>query len=711
MEFSTSIAACDASLIINQFLSEASQDNQKPDERTLTARLCGESLELFRELLKISTNARNSTPDSDYVSLQRSFERLKLWSDGYGVAAGRLDQVFSKSHMLRTATLKLLGSLATTLTDRLTPQLTHSSWPAREPLKTVFLEVKLLAERTGVDDDDGASSSDVSYDLESDSMEEIAQDLLTDTLCLMELDPLLKNPILDERDDEERAAAHHERTDWGPHHVYCERIQSRFPQAASPLILRLGKANLERYIRCQEERCNEPNSITGVEDALLILRHADSVGSKFYDSALGSSVPPASSYAETIMSYRGKEGRSVRVPPLPPEGKTGHPFSCVACGRSVRISNNSAWKQHLYADLCPWLCLDPSCSRGDKVYKSKTDWISHLALDHRLEPAWESMECPLCLQSTGVGKTIIAKHLSSHLEEISLGALPSGLEFDTESEDEGQDAEDYQSNTPWKLDVDPDSTNMPSDLNTSMSKEAEVQQQEPEPNYDRIIKCICNHVEDRGNKIYCDSCETFQHVVCYYPDRMDECRKMGFQHICLDCEDNLKRCSVIPTKGEKNLARDSTNSPPNACFNNDKLESSEQIEILGRDPYQRIRVEHHDGLAGKSAVNNETFSTEAQTGFGEAREFVSRMKAHSPNIFKSYLEILQDFDSQRIDMLGVIDRARELFRGHADLLKGFAVFVPSEWANYIVTGNVEDIPSITTTPGASSSDQQKQATP
>ncbi|KAI0554262.1 hypothetical protein F4679DRAFT_527697 [Xylaria curta] len=541
MDVSTSIEAYDASLIINQFLSEASQDNQKPDERTLAAQLCGESLELFRELLKISINERNSTSDSDYVSLQRSFERLKLWSDGYGVAAGCLDKVFLKSHMLRTAALKLLGSLATTLTDRLTPQLTHSFWPAQEPLKTVFLEVKLLAERIGVDDD-GASSSDVSYDLESDSMNEIAQDLLTDTLCLMELDPLLKSPILDKRDDEERAAAHDERTDWGPHYVYCERIQSRFPQAASPLILRLGQANLERYIRCQEGRCNEPNDINGAEDALLILQHAGSVdGSKFYDSALGSSVPPVSSYAETIMSYRSKEGRSVRIPPLPPEGKTGHPFSCVVCGRSVRISNNSAWKQHLYADLCPWLCVDLSCSHGNKVYKSKTDWISHLALDHHLEPAWESMECPLCLQSTGVGKTIITKHLSSHLEEISLGALPSGLEFDTESEDEDQDAEDYQPDTPWKFDPDSDSTNMPSDPNTSMGKETAVQQREPE----LTIKCKCNRMEDNGHIVYCESCDTWQHLDCYYPDR-NEFHENDILHICLGCKNELdQRSSAV----------------------------------------------------------------------------------------------------------------------------------------------------------------------
>ncbi|KAI8946787.1 hypothetical protein F4801DRAFT_563251 [Xylaria longipes] len=461
----------DASLIIRQFLSEAPQNNQKPDERTLTARPCSENLELFRELLKVSTNEHYPISKSDLVSLERSFGRLKLWSDGYGVAAGRLDEVFSRSQMLRSAALELLGSLATTLTERLVPRLTNS-WSAQEPLNTFILEVKSLVERIDAEDDEG-SSSDESYDFESDSINEIAQDLFTDTLCLMELDPLLKSPIMDERDDEEIAAAHNDMTNWAPHYVYCERVRSRFPQAPNPLIFRLGKANFERYIRCQEERDSRDDSTPDVvANASSMLPKTDSVdGSQFYDSALGSS---ASYYAETIKTYGGKEGRSVRVPPLPHEGKTRRPFPCVACGRSVRISNNSVWKQHLYADLCPWLCLDPSCSRGDKVYKKKTDWISHLALDHHLGPAWESMECPLCFQNTGVGKVEIEKHLGSHLEEISLGALPSGLESDTESEDEDQDAEDYQSDSSWKLGPNSDFTDMPVDSNTLTTREAEA---------------------------------------------------------------------------------------------------------------------------------------------------------------------------------------------------------------------------------------------
>ncbi|KAI0854987.1 hypothetical protein F4860DRAFT_497761 [Xylaria cubensis] len=356
------------------------------------------------------------------------------------------------------------------------------------------------------------------------------------------------------------------------------------------------------------------------------------------------------------MSYGGIEGRSVRVPPLPPEGKTGHPYSCVACGRSVRISNNSAWKQHLYADLCPWLCLDPCCSRGDKVYKSKTDWISHLALDHRLEPAWESIECPLCLQSTGAGKTTITKHLSSHLEEISLGALPSGLEFDTESEDEGQDAEDYQSDIPWKLD--PDSTNMPSDPNTSTSKEAEVQQQEPGAEISRNI-------------IVCESCGSLQNLTFYYQDR-NELHEIDFR-FCSDCKNKLNRhpkkmktqkspkLQAVPAKDEMALARVSTNSPPDTYFHGDKLEPSEQKEILGPSPHECIRVEHHDGLAGKSAV---ALRTEAQVGdpttppvLEDALGYLDRVKvAFSPssNTYEEFLDILKEFKSQRIDTPGLL---------------------------------------------------------
>lgn len=50
------------------------------------------------------------------------------------------------------------------------------------------------------------------------------------------------------------------------------------------------------------------------------------------------------------------------------------------------------------------------------------------------------------------------------------------------------------------------------------------------------IKCICNFTDDDGNTIYCETCETWQHIECYYPDNIDDALRADFAHSCVDCE-------------------------------------------------------------------------------------------------------------------------------------------------------------------------------
>ncbi|KAJ6136679.1 hypothetical protein N7497_012383 [Penicillium chrysogenum] len=45
------------------------------------------------------------------------------------------------------------------------------------------------------------------------------------------------------------------------------------------------------------------------------------------------------------------------------------------------------------------------------------------------------------------------------------------------------------------------------------------------------IKCICSFDEDDGNTVFCEGCETWQHILCYYPDK-----KVPDVHNCVDCE-------------------------------------------------------------------------------------------------------------------------------------------------------------------------------
>jgi hypothetical protein len=90
-------------------------------------------------------------------------------------------------------------------------------------------------------------------------------------------------------------------------------------------------------------------------------------------------------------------------------------------------------RRHLLLDLSPWLCLDLECSLQETPFRNREDWVQHLAWHHSFAPAWESINCPLCVTPTPQGKVPILQHLGRHLEEISLATLPACPEPETAS--------------------------------------------------------------------------------------------------------------------------------------------------------------------------------------------------------------------------------------------------------------------------------------
>ncbi|WJX87923.1 hypothetical protein P8452_70061 [Trifolium repens] len=48
--------------------------------------------------------------------------------------------------------------------------------------------------------------------------------------------------------------------------------------------------------------------------------------------------------------------------------------------------------------------------------------------------------------------------------------------------------------------------------------------------------------------------------------------------------------------------------------------------------------------------------------------------------YDEFLEVMKDFKAQRIDTAGVIERVKELFKGHKDLILGFNTFLPKGYA-------------------------------
>lgn len=50
------------------------------------------------------------------------------------------------------------------------------------------------------------------------------------------------------------------------------------------------------------------------------------------------------------------------------------------------------------------------------------------------------------------------------------------------------------------------------------------------------IKCICDYPDDDGNTIYCETCDTWQHIECFYPGRVADASREEFDHSCADCK-------------------------------------------------------------------------------------------------------------------------------------------------------------------------------
>lgn len=50
------------------------------------------------------------------------------------------------------------------------------------------------------------------------------------------------------------------------------------------------------------------------------------------------------------------------------------------------------------------------------------------------------------------------------------------------------------------------------------------------------IKCICGFTGDDGNTIYCDDCDSWQHIECFYPNNSEEATREEFAHACHECK-------------------------------------------------------------------------------------------------------------------------------------------------------------------------------
>jgi hypothetical protein len=228
--------------------------------------------------------------------------------------------------------------------------------------------LKLIGSQDGPVDSDDDSDTESESSANSDTaaeIDDIAEDLKTDTECLLDLGSRFKEqavgPVVIET-----AVDPDELIIWDPSDTFIDRVRWRYPKCDPEVSQRLGRANWTRVLRQQTlkdmnsrkveprphdqvEPCGRPRfvpeSVKSKETA-----QSEATATTFRDSALGSSIPsetsqpPAPEYAETTVSYNGGQGDTVRIPALPPGARDGKAFLCVGCNKMVTTPTKSLWK-------------------------------------------------------------------------------------------------------------------------------------------------------------------------------------------------------------------------------------------------------------------------------------------------------------------------------------------------------------------------------
>ncbi|KAK8028448.1 hypothetical protein PG991_005504 [Apiospora marii] len=429
-----------------QSITEIRDPEDHSDDPPLIAPLYKACSAVFRDIIS-HLSSDSSVDKSVQLSLQRSQSYLVLWADGYGVSDGLLDKSLDKSRRARATTLRLLLSVSQTLTKRLF-QLVPEEERLRLSSKITDVvlaadKIKFLIEHDDNGNSDSDGSSDTSSQAEADDLDEIAEDLVTDTQCLMDLGSRFQEEHVGPVNVEPAVSAAQLVT-WDPSMNFVDRVRWRYPQCEVAVAERLGKANWARVLRHRETVSEN------TRPELVMLSTTNPVPAKpapsqvasttFHDSALGSSVPSVpldvpgldnatTEYAETMVSYRAGQGDSVRVPPLPDGAREGKPFGCVGCGMNVTMKAKSAWKKHLFLDLKPYICLEGGCTFDGLPFETKAQWKDHLSLEHGyFNSSMATSACPVCQEDISNSQTTVNVHLARHLEEIALTVLPTNLD-------------------------------------------------------------------------------------------------------------------------------------------------------------------------------------------------------------------------------------------------------------------------------------------
>ena len=349
------------------------------------------------------------------------------------------------------------------------------------------------------------------------------------------------------------------------------------------------------------------------------------------------------SYAATLMN-----GANITIPPPPKESRGGQPFECPICYYIIKIESAHSWNKHIFLDLQPYVCLDMECKEPQRVYATRREWLRHskasdskrgtiLIRDHEVK------NCPLCTENFKNGVEY-DRHCARHLQDLALFVLPPSLNgVDEESDSNSshivpepdrssgsslsaQSIVSIQDDILEQQEEEKEKHIHPTRLN-SLPEEEEAYEEEKEIYFhptrlddvpeeyeeyeekknrfhstlleniqegesyeeeeDYTIKCFCGYNVDDGNTIFCDRCETWQHIECYYfSDYRDGVAPDvgSIEHACIDCHPRKydKKAAIARQKArfvpEKRPPTKSSSGSEESAGSRSKVKEDERCE-------------------------------------------------------------------------------------------------------------------------------------
>lgn len=127
--------------IVQQYLNETANGQDTPEGLNRVATICAACLSLFKETLRYLEKNRLSWSKEQktaVISLQRSYGRLKMWSDEHDVTGGGIEEALLGSWGLQRDILKHFTSIGQTLADSKLLSRTCKTTDPKAPLSNTW---------------------------------------------------------------------------------------------------------------------------------------------------------------------------------------------------------------------------------------------------------------------------------------------------------------------------------------------------------------------------------------------------------------------------------------------------------------------------------------------------------------------------------------------------------------------------------------------